>query len=49
VYIEIASAEGAIELEIRRSNGDPYPSESGEEPFVQLPVSAAAGIATSSK
>src|ERR1700722_6969043 len=36
VYIEIASAEGAIELEIRRSNGDPYPSESGEDAFRQL-------------
>jgi hypothetical protein len=31
VYIEIASAEGAIELEIRRSNRDPYSSESGED------------------
>jgi hypothetical protein len=42
VYIEIASAEGAIELEIRWSNGDPYPSESGEDAFRQLQIGVVA-------
>ena len=36
MHIEIASAEGAVELEIWRSNRDPYSSESGEDAFRQL-------------
>src|SRR3984957_5742697 len=36
VHIKITSAEGAVELEVRWSNRNPYSSESGEDAFRQL-------------